>query len=328
MQTSPLDISTTYLGLSLHSPLIPSASPLSEDLAGLQEMQRCGAGAVVLHSLFEAPYNKDAQPPERYFEEIANAKRHLKMPVIGSLNARSTEGWTNLSRQIEQAGADALELNVYHISLDPDMASEDIEKVYLEVVEEVVAEVDIPVAVKLPPHFTNLARMTKGLEQAGAKGLVLFNRFYQPDLDLATMAPDRSLNLSTSEENRLPRHSIALLYRQTHIDLAANTGISTGDDVLKMILSGASATQICSILMKCGIAWMETIEQELRDSMKEYKIESLKEVRGKVSTPVMTEPGEIEHREYYRALQGYSLIDVPTWIEEVPLNVGPGLIRP
>jgi dihydroorotate dehydrogenase (fumarate) len=326
MQTSPLDISTTYLGISLHSPLIPSASPLSDDLEGLHEMERCGAGAVVLRSLFQEPYNRNERHPDHYFDQIVRAKEQLIIPVIGSLSATTIEGWVGLSRLIEKAGADALELNIYRISLDPDIPSADIERVYVEVTEAVTSAIKIPVALKLPPHFTNLARMTKGLKQAGAKGLVLFNRFYQPDLDLATMAPERSLNLSTSTENRLPRHSISLLYRQTHIDLAANTGIATGDDVLKMILSGARATQLCSILMKCGIGWLGTIEQELRDSMKEHNIRSLTEARGKLSHPVKTEPGEMEHEEYQEALQGYSSMYVPTWHDQAPLNTGPDLI--
>jgi dihydroorotate dehydrogenase (fumarate) len=327
MNTSPLDLSTTYLDLPLRSPLVPSASPLSENLEGLQEMEKWGAGAVVLHSLFQEQYNRNARHPNHYCDEISEAKKRLHIPVIGSLNATTMEGWTGLAHMIERAGADALELNVYHLSLDPDMLSADIEKVYIEVIEAVTSTIKIPVAVKLPPFFTNLARMTKGLEQAGAKGLVLFNRFYQPDLDLATMAPDRSLDLSSPTENRLPRHAISLLYRQTHIDLAANTGINTGADVLKMILCGASVTQLCSILLKCGIGCLTTIEQELRDCMKEYGIQSLKEVRGKLSHPVITEPGEIEHEEYHKALQGYPSQYVPSWHDQEPLKISPNRIQ-
>lgn len=323
MKTPPLDLSTTYLGLPLRSPIIPSASPLSDSLEGLQEMERCGAGAIVLRSLFEKPYDNPRRQLDHYFDQIVTAKRHLRIPIIASLNAMTLEGWASLSRLVEKAGADALELNVYNLSLDPDIPSAEIESCYVEVVRTVASTVRIPVAIKLPPFFTNLARMTKGLDQAGAKGLVFFNRLYQPDIDLEKRSRDFSLSLSESTENRFPMNSISLLYRQTSIDLAASTGISTGADVLKMILCGARATQVCSILMRCGIGWLETIEEELRSCMKAHNYPSLKEALGLLSHPAMTKPGEVEHEQYRQALQGYSMIDVPTWRDEVPLKVAP-----
>ncbi|MDB4793696.1 hypothetical protein OAG63_01540 [Methylacidiphilales bacterium] len=321
MKTSSLDLTTTYLGLSLRSPIIPSASPLSMHLAGLQEMEKCGAGAVVLNSLFEYPYNIHSQHPDHYCEAIATAKRHLRIPIIASLNATTTDGWITLSRLIEKAGADALELNVYNLSLNPDIPSVEIENAYIEAVQAATSSVEIPVAVKLPPFFTNLARMTKALDQAGAKGLVFFNRFFQPDLDLEKKGRDFSLNLSSSVENRFSMNWISLLYRQTHIDLAASTGISTGNDVLKMILSGACTTQVCSILMRCGIGWLKTIHQELQDCMEAHQFPSLKEARGMFSHNVTTTSGRIELEEHRQALQGYSLINVPTWYDEEPLKV-------
>jgi len=314
---TPLDISTTYLGLKLRSPLVPSASPLSEHLDGLMEMERSGAGAVVLHSLFDEPYDKSHGHPDHYFKEIVAAKENLTIPVIASLNATSLDRWAKLAAQIETAGADALELNIYNLSLDPDVSAAEVEKTYLDVVRAVTRAVKIPVSVKLPPFFTNLAHMTKAFDEAGAKGLVLFNRFYQPDLDLTTMGPGYTLRLSKSPEMRFPMRWISLLYRQARIDLAASTGIRTGDDVLKMVLSGASATQLCSILLGCGIGWLETIEQELRDCMIEYNVPSLSQARGQLSHLVKVDPGEIEREEYRRALQGYSLIDVPSWKDEV-----------
>lgn len=285
----------------------------------LQEMEKCGAGAVVLHSLFEHPFNQNSSHPDHYFDQIVAAKRHLGIPVIASLNATTLEGWTSLSCLIEKAGADALELNVYHVDLDPDIPSAEIESAYIEAVRVVASTVRIPVAVKLPPFFTNLARMTKALDQAGAKGLVFFNRLFQPDLDLEKRGRDFSLNLSNSTENRYPMHWISLLYRQAGVDLAASTGIGTGRDVLKMILSGASATQMCSILMRCGIGWLETIDQELRNCMTEHQFPSLKEARGLLSHRALTEVDGIELEEYRQALQGYSLLNVPTWRDEAAL---------
>jgi dihydroorotate dehydrogenase (fumarate) len=284
-------------------------------------MEEYGAGAVVLHSLFENPMHQNSPHPDCYSEQIVAAKKHLGIPVIASLNATTVDGWTTLSRLIEKAGADALELNVYHVDLDPDIPSAEIESTYIEAVRVVASTVRIPVAVKLPPFFTNLARMTKALDQAGAMGLVFFNRLFQPDIDLEKVGRDFSLNLSNSTENRYPMHWISLLYRQTGMDLAASTGIGTGRDVLKMILSGASATQVCSILMRCGIAWLETIDQELRNCMAEHHFPSLKEARGLLSHVVLTEADGIELEEYRQALQGYSLLNVPTWRDEEALKV-------
>lgn len=318
---SNLDLSTTYLGLPLRSPLIPSASPFSEHLHGLLEMERCGAGAVVLHSLFEDPYEASPHHVERYIDEVEIAKRHLKIPVIASLNGKTKEGWTHLAQTLEKAGADALELNIYNLSLSVDTPSAEIEKAYVDIVQTVVEAVKIPVSVKIPPFFTNLALIVRQLEEAGAAGLVLFNRFFQPDIDLLSMGPGYSLRMSSAAENRLPLRWISLLYRQVRIDFAAGTGIRTGSDVLKMILAGASATQLCSVLLQRGIPWLEVIDRDLRQWMETCQISSLQEARGILARHSKEEPGEIEREEYRRALQGYSLIDVPNWLDEVPLHV-------
>jgi dihydroorotate dehydrogenase (fumarate) len=320
MNPPACDITTNYLGLELCSPLIPSASPLSGKTEALQEMENCGAGAVVLQSLFEHPFERHPFYPDYYFEKIAEAKAAIKIPVIASLNAATMKGWVELAAEIEKAGADALELNIYHLSLDSDVPSSRIEQSYVDVVKTVAEAVTIPLAVKLPPFFTNLAFLGRELTEAGASGLVLFNRFYQPDVDLLSMGPGYTLRLSTSAENRLPLRWISLLYQQEIGYLAASTGIRTGADVLKMILSGASATQLCSVLLQKGIPWLKEIEGELRQWMATCKITSLKEARGVLSYRCMENPGQIERDEYRKALQGYNLIDVPSWHDEVPIH--------
>jgi len=319
--SSAHDIGVNYLGLELRSPLVPSASPLGERIDSLLEMENCGAGAVVLPSLFEDPWIVRERGVQYYLDHLVEAKTALKIPVIASLNAATSEGWAMLARQIEQAGADALELNIYHLGLSPEIASEKIEQAYIDVVHCVANAVRIPVAVKLPPFFSNLTRLGKELNEAGATGLVLFNRFYQPDLDLLSMGPGYTLRLSTSAENRLPLRWIALLYQCEIGYLAASTGIRTGADVLKMTLSGASVTQVCSILLQRGIPWLRKIESELHQWMDTCKIVSLRETRGTLSHRWLENPAQIEREEYRKALQGYSQIDVPSWHDEIPLHV-------
>jgi len=321
MKTTTPDISTTYLGLKLRSPLIPSASPLSESLSNLLEMENCGAGAVVLQSLFEEPYEKHARHPDHYMDQVRSAREALMIPVIASLNAITLEGWVNYACKIEHAGADALELNIYDLSLDPDITSGQVESSYVEVVKAVRNATSLPLAVKLPPYFTNLARMIAKLEEAGADGIVLFNRLYQPDIDLNTLGSSYSLRLSMAAENRLPLQWISLLHRQAHADLAASTGIRTGEDVLKMILCGASATQLCSILLQKGIPWLLEIRRELEQWMTTCGYASLREARGKLSRANSENSDIIERDQYQKALQGYSLIDVPSWHDEIPLPV-------
>jgi dihydroorotate dehydrogenase (fumarate) len=320
MKTAALDISTSYLGMELRSPLIPSASPLSEHTDAIAEMESCGAGAVVLHSFFENSQEHGKRDPEAYCEEIARAKERVKIPIIASLSATTLEGWINTAASMAHAGADALEMNIYHLSLSPDVPSARVEDYYVDVVRAVTTAVKIPVAVKLPPFFTNLAYMAKALEEVGADGLVLFNRFYQPDVDLLSMGPGYTLRLSSGAENRLPLRWISLLYRQAYLSLAASTGIRTGPDVLKMILCGASATQVCSILLQRGVPWLRVIEQDLRQWMNIANLNSLKEARGILSHRVAEDPQEIEREEYRKALQGYSRIDVPSWRDEAPIH--------
>lgn len=317
------DLSVTYLGLPLRSPLVPSASPLSGNLHGLLEMERCGAGAVVFHSLFEDPIRISPGHEDRYVDEIIVAKRNLRIPVIASLNACTADGWARLGYLLEQAGADALELNAYQMSLEPEVTSAQIENAYLEIVRSVVEKVKIPVSIKLPPFFTNMAGITKRLAEAGAKGIVLFNRIYQPDLDLIEMRPRHSLRLSTAAENRLPLQWISLLSNYVRADLAASTGIQSGYDVLKLVLSGATVTQLCSVLMQRGIPWMQAIEQELREAMDTCDITSLHTARGILARHPNQMAGEVEREVYQMALQGYTHIDVPDWRDEISIHLPP-----
>jgi dihydroorotate dehydrogenase (fumarate) len=297
--------------------LVVAASPLSRHIEALQEMENYGAGAVVLHSLFEEPLVSDPRNVDNYLEHVALAKRRLKIPVIASLNAVSTQGWASLATSIEMAGASALELNIYQMTISVTASSSQIEAHYLEAARAVTSAIKIPVAVKMHPYFTNVAFMARELEEAGVKGLVLFNRFYQPDLDLKTMGPGHSLRLSTAAESRLSRRWISLLYRPIQADLIASTGIRSGDDVLKMILSGAAATQICSVILQRGIPCLGVLEDELRQAMRKCRITSLKGVRGELAHRCTEVASSIEREEYQMALQGYSQFDAPSWHDEI-----------
>jgi len=243
--------------------------------------------------------------------------------VIASLGANTLKGWSEFATLIEKAGADALELNIYNLSIDPDMAPAEIEAGYVHAVQAVTRATKLPVAVKMPPYFTSLAYMAKAIGHAGAAGLVLFNRFYQPDIDILTMGSSNTLRLSTSAENRFPLRWLALLYRQVQIDLAASTGIRSGEDVLKMVLNGACATQVCSVLLQRGIPWLREIEEELRQAMRSASLSSLLEARGVLSCQVSKEPGEIERAEYRKALQGYSLSQLPVIHDDMPIGSDP-----
>ncbi len=311
------DISINYLGLELNSPIIPSASPLSEKISSIQEMEVHGAGAVVLATLFEEPDRPRLNHPDYYYEHITAAKKVVKMPIIASLNATTSEGWKGMAQRMEQAGADAIELNIYHMSLNRNTPSADIERAYIDIAGLVSSGVTIPVAVKLPPFFTNLAYMAKEIHDSGARGVVLFNRFYQADLDLTNMGPQYSLRLSTPEDHRLPLRWISLLYQQEVGYLCASTGIHTGGDVLKMLLCGASATQVCSVLLKRGIPWIKELESELKTWMEKCKISSLRQERGSKSHRWTSNVSQIEREEYRKALQGYTKLEVPTWHDDV-----------
>jgi dihydroorotate dehydrogenase (fumarate) len=315
MTSQICDLSTTYLGLPLRSPLVMSASPLSQQIEALKEIEACGAGAVVLHTLFDEPWKPTPRNEENYLEHLTRAKNSLKIPVVASLNASSPHGWARLAQTIEQAGAAALELNIYQMNMSIRASAAQIESHYLEAVRTVTAAVKIPVSVKMPPYFTNVAFIAKEMEEAGVKGLVLFNRFYQADLDLNSMGSGHNLRLSTVAENRLPRRWISLLYLPIQVDLIANTGIRSGDDVLKMILSGAAAVQVCSVILQRGIAWLSTLEEELQQAMVAGGLTSVQYARGRLAHRYTELPGSIEREEYQTALQGYSQFDAPSWTD-------------
>src|SRR5215212_3977989 len=292
-----MDLSTNYLGLKLRTPLVVSASPLSEEIDNLKRMEDSGAAAVVLYSLFEEQLRRDRfellqhlengtfsspealtyfpEPahyslgPEEYLQHVARAKAAVDIPVIASLNGSSAGGWTEYAKLIQRAGADALELNIYHIPTDLDMTGAEVERTYLDIFKAVRAEVSIPVAVKLSPFFSNFANMAKQLDDAGAKGLVLFNRFYQPDIDLATLEVKPNILLSTPMAMRVPLRWIAILYKRIRASLAATSGVHRASDALKMLMAGADVTMLCSVLIRNGLKQIPIIERDLIQWMEE-----------------------------------------------------------
>ena len=281
------DLSTSYLGLSLKNPLVVSPSPLCEDLGAIRKMEDAGASAVVLHSLFEEQLSINSQDldrfltsgtesfaealsyfpdmgqfklgPEAYLEHIQKAKKAVKIPIIGSLNGVSTGGWVSFAKKIEQAGADALELNVYYIATDPDMSGAQVEQMYADLVRDVRASLKIPIAVKLGPYFSSMASVARRLDQAGANGLVLFNRFYQPDFDLEKLEVTPNLNLSRSEELRLRLCWVAILSGLIKADMAITGGVHTAEDVIKSMMAGAKVAMMTSALLKNGIEHLKTV---------------------------------------------------------------------
>lgn len=324
------DLSTTYLGLKLRTPLVPAASPLSEEIDGIKQMEDAGAAAVVLYSVFEEQLRQDSvelaqrmeqgtesfaealtyfpEPeefrlgPEEYLKHISKAKAAVKIPIIASLNGSSTGGWTAYAKGIQQAGADALELNIYYIPTDENLSSAQIEQTYLDILKSVKSAVSIPVAVKLSPFFTNFANMAKRLDQAGANGLVLFNRFYQPDIDLETLEIRPNILLSTPMAMRVPLRWIALLYGKLKGNLAATSGIHRATDVLKMLMAGADATMLCSSLIRHGVRQIGVIERDLVAWLEEHEYESVTQLKGSLSQKNCADPSAFERAQYMRAI--------------------------
>ncbi|NQU12314.1 dihydroorotate dehydrogenase-like protein [bacterium] len=329
-----MDLRTTYLGLTLRNPLVISAcGPLSEDIDTIKRMEDAGAAAVVLYSLFEEQLRQETQElhhhltegtesfaealsyfpeppellvgPEEYLTHIRRAKESVKIPIIASLNGSTAGGWTRFAKQIQQAGADALELNIYHIPADPKLTSPEVEETYLEIVRTVKSAVSIPVAVKLSPWFSSMANMAKRLDDAGADGLVLFNRFYQPDLNIEELEIQPSVLLSTPQSLRLPMRWLAILYGRIDADLAATSGIHTPRDVLKMLMVGASVTMLCSVLLARGVDHVAVLEQGLREWMEEHWYESVEQLQGSMSQMKCPDPSEFERAQYMRTLKSY-----------------------
>jgi dihydroorotate dehydrogenase (fumarate) len=330
-----MDLTTNYLGLKLRTPLVVSASPLSEEIDNIKRMEDAGASAVVLYSIFEEQLRQDRlelnrnlengtnsfaealtyfpEPkefrlgPEEYLKHIAAAKKATKIPIIASLNGSSNGGWTSYAKQIQQAGADALELNIYYIPTDLRLTGTEVELTYIEILKEVKAAVKIPVAVKLSPFFSNFANMAKRLDDAGADGLVLFNRFYQPDIELETLEVKPNLLLSTPMAMRLPLRWVAILYGKLRANLAATSGIHRAVDVIKMLLAGADVTMLCSTIIRHGIPQIAMIERDLVDWLEEHEYESVAQIKGSLSQKNCAEPAAFERAQYMKALTGYAL---------------------
>jgi dihydroorotate dehydrogenase (fumarate) len=333
-----MNLTTRYLGFKLRTPLVPSASPLSEKIDNIKRMEDAGASAVVFHSLFEEQVRRDhhelqyyldqgtesyaesltyfPEPaefkvgPEAYLGHIAEAKAAVDIPIIGSLNGTTFGGWMTYARQIEEAGADALELNIYSIPSDPEVSGEDIETSYLTILAAIKAQLKIPVAVKLSPFFTNFARFAQRADRNGANALVLFNRFYQPDIELETLEISPNVLLSTPMAMRLPMRWIAMLYGRIGANLAATSGIHRATDALKMLMAGADVTMLCSVLLRRGIEHIRVLEREMQEWMEEHEYESVEQLKGSMSQKNCPDPSAFERAQYMRALAMYPAADI------------------
>lgn len=328
-----MDLRTTYLGLDLPHPLVPSASPLSRDLDTLKRLEDAGAPAVVLYSLFEEEvtleeytlnsYLEQGQNiysealdffpeagdyrtgPESYLDHLARAKRSLSIPVIGSLNGVSPGGWLRYAAEMEQAGADALELNMYFLPADRAVTSTEVERMYLDVVSEVSSSISIPLSVKLSPFITSIPNLAQALARAGAQALVLFNRFYQPDFDIEELEIVPNLVLSRSEELRLPLRWIAILYGRVDCELALTSGVHSHVDAIKSLMAGAQVAMLTSELLENGIDRLSGIVQKMEFWLEEHEYESLEQLRGSLSQIRCPEPAAFERANYMKVLRSY-----------------------
>ena len=338
-----IDLSTRYLGLQLRTPLVASASPLSHELDSIRRLEDAGASAIVLYSLFEEQIRQEnltlehhlqagtesfaesltyfPRPaefhsgPEDYLNHIVKAKEATNIPIIASLNGATLGGWTDYARRIEQAGADAIECNIYFLPTGVDDSSEKIESTYIDIVRAVKLAVRIPVAVKLSPFFSNMANMAKRLDETGADGLVLFNRFYQPDIDLETLEIRPNVLLSTPQDLRLPLTWIGILFGRISASLAATSGVHQAEDVLKMLMVGASATMMCSVLLQQGHGHIRVVERDLGQWMAEHEYQSVFQMQGSMSQLCCADPSAFERAQYMRAVKStqYVRSDDAAW---------------
>lgn len=328
-----MDLSTTYLGLQLKHPVVPSASPLSQTLDGIRRLEDAGAAAIVMYSLFEEQIEGESHlldhylnlgtdstaealsyfpdmnryniGPDAYLEQIHNAKAVVDIPVIGSLNGVSTGGWVEYARYIQEAGADALELNIYFVPIDLHTSATSVEERYLDIVRAVKAQVTIPVAVKVGPYFSSFANMALRLAKSGADGLVLFNRFYQPDLDLEQLRVTPNLVLSNRHELRLPLRWLAILHGRVPVDLALTSGVHTHEDVLKGLMAGAKVTMMASELLRNGVNRIGEVVEGLRIWMEEHEYLSVVQMQGSMSQQNVAEPAAFERANYMKVLQSW-----------------------
>ena len=328
-----VDLTTTYMGLTLKNPIVPSASPLSADLDTVKRMVDAGAGAVTLHSLFEEQIEFEAEElehflehgteqfaealsyfpqvheyrrePDEYVEHIRRCKEAVDVPIIASLNGVSPGGWTGYARRFEEAGADAVELNVYFIPTNDGLMSFDVEDLYVKLLKDVKRHVAIPVAMKLSPYFSAMPHVASMLDAEGADALVLFNRFYQPDLDIENLTVTPNLQLSTPVEMRLPLRWIAILYGRLDCSLALTSGIHSAEDVIKAVMVGADVANVCSVLLQEGPEYIRTLLRGVTTWMEEHEYESVAQMKGAMSHQSVAEPAAFERANYMKALNSY-----------------------
>jgi len=328
-----MDLSTQYLGFNLDNPIVPSAGPMTAELDSIRRLEDAGAAAVVLPSLFEEQLRHEVFEldyhlqhgtesfsealsyfptgdefrlgPDEYLKHVGTVKQAVDIPVIASLNGASLGGWTEYARQIEAAGADALELNIYYVAAEFEMSGAEVEQRYVDILNAVKSSIDVPVAVKIGPYFSCLPRFARRLDEGGADGLVLFNRFYQPDIDLEALEVVPNLVLSTSTELRLPMRWIAILAGRLRGSLAATTGVHTPEDVLKLVMAGADITQVCSLLLKHGCDAIPRLLDGVRQWMEENEYESIEQMKGSMSQRACPDPAAFERANYMKTLQRY-----------------------
>ena len=329
-----VDLSTKYLGLTLKNPLVASASPLTGELDSLRRLQDAGASAAIWPSLFEEQIEHEQMEMDRlytvgansyaeslsyfpepedyrtapgdYLKDLTAAKQALDIPLIGSLNGSSRGGWVRYAKLIEEAGADALELNIYFVATDAEMASAEVEQRYVDLVADVKQSLGIPLAVKIGPYFSGLPHFAKQLVEAGANGLVLFNRFLEPDVDLENLQFHPSLLLSNRAELRLPLRWIAILRDQLECSLAATSGVHGTEDVVKALLVGADITMMASILLQRGAAYLTQMAQELENWLEEHEYQSVEQLKGSMSRVHCSDPSQLERANYMKALVSYT----------------------
>jgi dihydroorotate dehydrogenase (fumarate) len=326
-----IDLSTTYLGRTLRTPLVASASPLSHEIDGIRHLEDAGASAIVLYSLFEEQLRQESseleyrlsegtnsfaeaatffpQPdefhlgPEEYLNHIRRAKKAVEVPIIASLNCSRAGSWIEYAKLIEQAGADALECNIYSIPTDFNLSGTAVEQQYLDIVKAVKSAVNIPVAIKISPFFSNLANMAKGFDEAGADALVLFNRFYQPDINLEELEIQPNVLLSTPQALRLPLTWIGIFYGRIRPNLAATSGVHGPEDSVKLLMVGADVTMLCSTLLRNGIDHIRFIERGLHEWMEKHEYESIDQMKGSMSQIHCANPSAFERSQYMKAVK-------------------------
>ncbi|MBI4815649.1 MAG: dihydroorotate dehydrogenase-like protein [Deltaproteobacteria bacterium] len=328
-----MDLSTKYLGLTLKSPIVPSAGPLSRSVDVAKQLEDAGAPAIVLYSLFEEQINRELEEldeflsqgtegyaeslsyfpepesfhldPDSYLDHVRKLKESLSIPVIASLNGVSSGGWIQYARYLEQAGANAIELNIYFVPTDPTLPGDLVEENAIKTVAEVRKSVEIPVAVKLSPFFSNLAYTAKRMTEAGANGLVLFNRFYQPDLDLEVLDVVPKVHLSTSADLTLPLRWVAILYRKVNASLALTTGVHTHLDALKALMAGADIAMMCAALLEHGPGHLRVVLDAMTKWLEEHEYGSIEELKGCMSHKNVADPSSFERAHYMRALNSF-----------------------